>query len=192
MPKVLYKKPINLFEINRGRTFYNYANSLLDESLVTNKFELGPMPGVHAGKYFKSTFGIAVSVGNDMEKIDCELKEITNEVRESKKVLQDLHNEVRSIYDIVAPQLKDMIHDIRSLRTSLTMELNKALLDMKEIRKFFLESEYKEEMARIERFVQINEKLRGLIDDGTMDAITDVMLKLAVGNEEKGKSDATT
>ena len=77
-----------------------------------------------------------------------------------------------------------MIHKVRASRMTVTTELKQSLNIMKDVRKFFLESDFKIEMERLERFVELGERLKAMIDDGTMDAITDIVLKLAIGGEE--------
>ena len=123
-------------------------------------------------------------IGDDME-IDVKLlKGINKEALESRKILQELTNEIMVTQNLLEPQLHNMIKRLRNTRMTTTIELTKTLSIMKDVRKFFLEKEYKEEIERLEEFVAIGERLRVLINDGTFDKLTDSILRLAIGNPE--------
>ena len=121
-------------------------------------------------------------IGGYMETSNIMLEEVNKEAEESKKILQKLCNDMKAMSDIVHPELLKMIRDVRTSRMEITTELQKALTAMRDVRKFFLESEYTEEMNRLEKFISLAERMKALIQDGTMDAICDVVLKFAVGD----------
>jgi len=125
-----------------------------------------------------------VLIGGKMEMTDVMLKKVNDEVKESKVILQNLVNEVKAVNDLLQPELLKTVLSIRTSRETVTRELSKALTTMRDVRKFFLESDYKEEMERLERFVALGERMKALINDGTMDAVCDMAIKLAVGEEE--------
>ncbi|KKL81324.1 hypothetical protein LCGC14_1995850 [marine sediment metagenome] len=86
-------------------------------------------------------------------------------------------------------ELDKLVQKIRESRMAVTLELKQTLSAMRDVRTFFLESDYEKEMERLERFVTLGERMKTLIQDGTIDAMCDVVLKLAIGkepgNEEK-------
>ncbi|MEA1883758.1 MAG: hypothetical protein U9N62_04455 [Thermotogota bacterium] len=124
-------------------------------------------------------FSIA-SVGGVMEITAKELEKVNEEVEESKKILQKLSNEINQTYELVEPELLKTIKRIRDARQTVSMELQGSLSIMRDVRKFFLESDYEKEVERLERFVNLGERMRILIKDGTMDALIDASIKLAI------------
>jgi len=119
--------------------------------------------------------GITMEIDNEL------LKLVNEEVRESVKTLQSLANDVSNINDLLEPEIHKLVNRIRTARMTTVRELKTALTEMKDVRKFFLDKEYKTEIERLEKFVDLGERLRALIKDGTMDMITDSILKLSIG-----------
>jgi len=132
-------------------------------------------------RWTEVNIGMISTVGLNMETADAFLRAINEEVGESSKILKATFNEVNATYELLEPKLAEMIHKVRTSRMTVTTELRQSLSIMKDVRKFFLESDFKIEMERLEKFVELGERLKAMIDDGTMDAITDVVLKLAIG-----------
>lgn len=131
-----------------------------------------------------------IMLGVRMEKTSALLNKVNEEVKESSQILNDLWNETTATYELLEPELLKMIKRIRDTRMTVTMELNQSLVIMRDVRKFFLESEYDKEIKNLERFVVIGERMKALMQDGTADAITDIMLKLADvegGDDEEEK-----
>jgi negative regulator of replication initiation len=87
--------------------------------------------------------------------------------------------------DFVNPELMKMIKDIRSSRMTATTEIKQSLVELRDIRKFFLETDYEEEMKRLERFVNLCKEIRQLKADGTFDSICESALKLSMKGEQK-------
>ena len=165
---------------------YNHKafDGLRDEVVASAQYTSGPnrvgkdhndvmyrlnMPKVHILK-----------TGVEMEKVENLLRTVNEEVRESKKILESLSNEITAVSGDVKPKLLNMIKEIRDNRMATVSEIHQTLLALKDIRKFFLESEYKEEMERLERFVNVCKEIQKLKTDGTFDAVCDSALKLSV------------
>jgi len=109
---------------------------------------------------------------------------IVEQAEQANEQLKSLINESRATYSILGPELLEMVHKVRDCRMSVTTELQKTLRTMKDVRGFFLESAYQQEMDRLERFVALGERLKALIQDGTLDAVCDAALKLAIGADK--------
>jgi len=118
-----------------------------------------------------------------MEDVEKLLKQTNDEVRESKKILEELANEVTALADVVQPALDRQIKALRSARMTTVSEIRESLAALREIRKFFIESDYEVEMQRLERFVNLCREIQRLKAEGVFDAVCDSALKLAVGNE---------
>jgi hypothetical protein len=48
-----------------------------------------------------------------------------------------------------------------------------------DVRQFFLEDDYKKEIARLHEFIDLCERLKALKEEGLLDAVSDIILKLS-------------
>ena len=100
-----------------------------------------------------------------MEDAAALLKTVTSEVAESKAVLQKLGEEVMDLSEIIGPALIQQIKDLRTSRMAVVSEVHQMLGALRDIRRFFLESEYAVEMGRLERLVSVCRDLPGAQGD---------------------------
>jgi hypothetical protein len=75
---------------------------------------------------------------------------------------------------------KEFIEDIRQSRFTIVAEASTMSKSLREVRQFFIDKDYKEEITRLREFVELCERLVALKQNGTLDAITDTILKLSV------------
>lgn len=68
--------------------------------------------------------------------------------------------------------------DLHAFRSSVILDLGAAKKEMADVRKFFLEKEHLDEMARLKEFIELCEQFKRLKDSGVLDVITDAILKL--------------
>ncbi len=122
-------------------------------------------------------------IGGYMEQVCKLIKGAKLEVEESKKSLEKIVNEVRVLNDAVQPSLLDLIKRIRDMRMTVVIEISQMMTMLKDVRKFFIESDYKTEIERMERFVSLCKEMQKLKADGTLDGICDSALRLAIGKE---------
>jgi len=128
--------------------------------------------------------GNVIYTGGIMVSVNEELKMANEQVEESKQVLQGLYNDVRALNELVSPLIRSQILELRNARMSVVSEVQTMLVMMKDIRKFFLESDYKEEVERLGKFVALCKELEELKSSGIMDAVSDVMIKLSLKESE--------
>lgn len=128
-------------------------------------------------------------IGGFMEDTVMLLREVTKQAEESRKVLEDLSNQVAVIYDVLKPILLKQLSDLRNQRIGMVSEYRDILNAGKDLRNFFLESDYKEEIERLERFVSLCREIKSLKADGTFDAICDSAIRLAIGEGKGGKNE---
>lgn len=122
-----------------------------------------------------------ITAGRRMEQEIDLVRAANEEMRESRAILQDLHNQVRALHDHIAPELLAQAQELRSARMTAVSEIQQSLSALREIRKFFLESDYKVEMERLERLVRLCRELQELKQSGIFDAVCDSAIRLAVG-----------
>ncbi len=118
-------------------------------------------------------------------KLGEEMEIATNMLVDAKSVLNatiaDTREQYSQLIDAangVNDSLVAHIQALRSSRMACTSEVQQSLTALKDVRKFFLESDYELEMNRLERFVTVCKELKALKDDGTLDVIADTSLRL--------------
>ncbi len=106
---------------------------------------------------------------------------MTNEeVIRSRLELQASINDLTAMSQKIQASLNDQIKEIRSARFTLVSETAQMMEALKEVRKFFLENQHQDEVARLRAFVTVCQDLRTLATDGSLDKIIDAVLRLAV------------
>jgi hypothetical protein len=78
----------------------------------------------------------------------------------------------------------DALEQLRQLRFALTTEAKTVLATAKDVRNFFLDNKHVEEMQQLKDFVEVVERLSVLEKNGTLDALVDVVLRLAEGQSK--------
>lgn len=121
-----------------------------------------------------------LTIGVHMEDAKNMLHAVDDEVKESLKILEDLSNQCMTVAAVVGPRLQKQITDLRDHRMALVSELRQCLNMMQDVRKFFFEADYEKEMERLERFIKACKDMKQLREDGTLDAICDASIRLAV------------
>jgi hypothetical protein len=136
----------------------------------------------NSGEAFFSGYGVGSTFkplsGVIMENVNEAFDESRKDIEKSAETLQQSYNELIKIHNLLAPQLVKVHTDMGNKRRALMTEVKLSISLMKDIRKFFLEKEHIDEIERIKEFCDVCERLRSLITDGTMDTITDSILKL--------------
>lgn len=126
-----------------------------------------------------TTEGYEIFIGGIMEGTAEGIKFINEEVLSSKKALGEVYNDIRSLYEQVEPEITKQVQTLRSSRMTMVTEIQSMLVMLRDIRKFFLESDYDKEKKRLEEFIGLCRELEEMKKSGTLDLISDVILKLA-------------
>ena len=111
------------------------------------------------------------------------LKVVAEELRAAKELVEQFSNEFMEVSRFVRTRNEEHIKELREMRMATVREIRDSLSALHDIRRFFLEKDYEQEMLRLERFVAVCRELQALRANGTIDAICDTALRLAV--EEK-------
>lgn len=152
-----------LFEVNRGT--------------VNGAINTG---GERCGFWVSMSEIWPLLIGRSMEETVEKLKEVTAECEKGRNSLRDLEGEVRALAEIIKPQIENRTAEIRSLRMSLVSELNQSLASLREVRRFFLDADYRQEIDRLKEFVSVCKELQKLKADGVLDAVCDSAIRLAL------------
>ena len=103
---------------------------------------------------------------------------LKEEMVESRKSLEATFNEIQALNSKLLPMIKDEILALRNARMAIVQETQASLVALRDVRKFFLESDYDKEVKRLTEFTALCNELRKIKDNGTLDALCDSMLKL--------------
>lgn len=117
-------------------------------------------------------------LGKHMENITETLHITREELTEAKRDLQTLANELASVADIIEPALVDQTRRIRAARMVALDETRQALNALRELRAFFSDAGYVEEIKRMEHFVTICQQFKRLKDEGLLDAVVDMTKRI--------------
>jgi len=74
---------------------------------------------------------------------------------------------------------KAYLEEIRNVRFAMVTETNSMTRELRDLRRFFLDADHKEEITRLREFVGLCERLRELKKDGTLDAVAETILRLS-------------
>lgn len=171
-----YKKHfgVNFIREQNKKDFNKIAKKARDAAMIV------PYPTAEDPLFPESTmFSLTPYLtGVVMEHLSGALEEVDKDIKNQIQVLQQTYNELLRMHDVIAPQIIKMSKELRGKRLSLTLDIKNSLSLMKEIRQFFMEKDHEIEINRVKDFLSVCEKIKTFTEDGTMDAITEVMLKL--------------
>jgi hypothetical protein len=102
---------------------------------------------------------------------------------DARKIISELVAGLGGEMEKFEAQAKLHVEQIRGKRMTIVAEAAQMTNALKEIRQFFLGSDYKDEVARLSEFVDLCERLNRLKESGFLDQIADTMLTLAVNRQ---------
>lgn len=105
-------------------------------------------------------------------------KEITLELLEVNLKMRQALNEYDDLILPFISRTKEHLKSIRDARMNILPEVAQMINSLRDVRKFFLDKDYKEEMSRLKEFVELCERLQTLKENGFLDSVADTMLKL--------------
>lgn len=101
--------------------------------------------------------------------------------RELGEVTLKLRQALNDYDDLILPFVagtKEQLKTIRDVRMNIIPEIAQLMNGLRDVRKFFLDKDYKEEMGRLKEFVELMERLQALKKSGFLDTVADTILKL--------------
>lgn len=147
------------------------------------------------GSTFTAKSGLTIRTINGVQMVDmdevsalicAEIAKLPNETRPNVKAAEDARKIISELTQGIGGEMekfradnKRYLEDIRSTRFSVVTETSQITGALKEVRQFFLGSDYKEEISRLREFVDLCERLNSLKESGFLDNVADTMLRLA-------------
>ncbi len=135
---------------------------------------------VYKTSVFKKPENMAIISASHVERKATGIEIATDDIRKAKAEIESAFNDILILSDKTDDHLAKYITEIRQFRMAMTMECRSLITSMQDVRKFFLEDTFDDEMGRVERFVSLCKELRALKENGTLDAVSDTIIKLTV------------
>lgn len=105
--------------------------------------------------------------------------ELAVAVRDARKVLDDNIQNVNLVMQEYDRVMAEALTTVRTKRMATVAEAAATVTALKEVRSFFLGKDYKEEIGRLNEFIDVCERLKKLKDSGFLDTVADTMIRLS-------------
>lgn len=160
--------------LGKGARIQHHPNSL-----PPSEGDVHIYKGPGGEDYFKIS-EMAPAMIKEMNQHVHEMTPLARAAFDARGVLNDSLAQVGLSLDEFKAKSKILLDELRGTRFSAVSETTQMLSPLKELRQFFLGKDYDEEIKRLKEFVELCERLQKLKQDGTLDAVADTMVKLAV------------
>jgi len=107
------------------------------------------------------------------------MSDLIEKTQEASITLREAAQSIGEHLETLKPMKKEVIEELRSLRMTVASEVATMLKPLEDLRKFFLGAEHAKEVARLQEFAALCERLEKLKTTGFLDKVADTMLKLA-------------
>lgn len=115
-----------------------------------------------------------------MKKTPHHMSNLARAMIDGRKALNESMEGIGFIQEELDAKVKIFLNDLRSTRMAAVSEVSQMTQPLKDIRQFFLGHDYETQIKRLKEFVDLCERLEALKENGTLDAVADTMIKLAV------------
>lgn len=114
----------------------------------------------------------------EIQKLPKEATGIVKQAKESREIIDQLLHGIGGEMERFKAEAGEHIQNIRSTRYTIVSETNTMMNALKDVRQFFMGTDYKEQIDRLRGFVELCERLQKLKESGFLDAVADTMIKL--------------
>lgn len=151
-----------------------------DKTLFGNIKGITPARHNEKGPLYRLT-DIQDLIIQSIEALPKETRPTVRSAEDARQIIQELLVGITVDMDKFKSNTKMYLEDIRQTRFAVVTETAQMTKELKDVRQFFLGSDYKEQIERLKEFVSLCEKLQKLKESGFLDKVADTMLRLAVG-----------
>lgn len=123
---------------------------------------------------------IQAAICEQISKLPKETSPTVHQAEEAKKIIGELLYGIGGEMEKFRANVKVYLEDIRQTRFAVVSETSLMTKELKDVRQFFLGSDYHEQINRLREFVDLCERLQKLKQIGFLDSIADTMLRLSV------------
>jgi hypothetical protein len=121
--------------------------------------------------------------GQQVERAKEAMEMAREEMDNSKAALEATFNDMAKLADRIIALCANQVRDVREARMAMNREVASMLAELRDVRKFFLEENHAQEVSRLQEFVKVCDHLRQLKADGTLDAMSDTIVRMSLGRE---------
>jgi hypothetical protein len=114
-----------------------------------------------------------------MNKMKHELTPAALAMIDGEKALRDATRAAKECMEETRSASKVLLDEVRQSKYAMLAEVSALVTPLKELRQFFIGSDYKEQVTRLSEFVDLCERMQKLKDSGFLDSVADTMLRLA-------------
>jgi hypothetical protein len=123
---------------------------------------------------------VAVNILAEINKQPHQVTALARAAIDARNVLDENMKQIGPVMEDFNARVKVALEDVRQSRMAVVGEVAHLLQPLKELRAFLLGKDYEFEIARLKEFCDLCERLAKLKKDGTLDAIADTIIKLAM------------
>lgn len=118
-------------------------------------------------------------MASQTEKFQDNTIELAARVQAAMAFLDQSAERIKRDWVEIMDAMNPTLESIRLSRVAFEHETRLVLSQCRDVRKFFIEDEHAAEIARLKEFVSLCERMRALQQDGTLDVMAEIILKLA-------------
>lgn len=114
-----------------------------------------------------------------ISKLPAETRPNVLAAQDARKIIRELTQGIGGEMEQFNASSKRYLDDIRQTRFAVVSETADMTKGLRDVRQFFLGSDYSEQITRLREFVDLCERLHKLKQSGFLDTVADTMLRLA-------------
>jgi len=114
----------------------------------------------------------------DAERRLASLQELQKQTQIAMDVLYETTAGIATLLIKFGDDSRSYLNDVRNTRLAAVAELHSVKSSVEDLRKCFGSAEHTEEIKRMREFVEVSERIQKLQDNGFLDAVVEVMLKM--------------
>lgn len=118
-------------------------------------------------------------IAEQISKLPAENRPNVLAAQDARKIIRELLDGIGGEMEKFNANSKKYLEDIRQTRFAVVSETASMTKELKDVRQFFLGSDYNEQVTRLREFVDLCERLHKLKQSGFLDSVADTMLRLA-------------
>jgi len=120
-----------------------------------------------------------------IEKMPRETRPSVHAAEDARRIVGELVRNLGADVEGFKVKTKLWLEEIRQTRFAVVRETAEMTAGLKDVRQFFLGSDYKDQIARLREFVDLCERLDVLKKSGFLDQVADTMLRLEASDHSK-------
>ena len=109
-----------------------------------------------------------------------DLSDLARAALDARKLVHENIKELVDGMEAFSARVKIALEDVRQSRFAFVSETAQMIKPLRDVREFFVDKTYEVEITRLREFVELCERLERLKQNGTLDAVSDTIIKLSV------------